>query len=139
MTNPTVPSFDEQIELRTRIRALVASAIGSTVEWYDYFLYGTMAGIVFGPLFFPAQNRSVSLLLSLASFALAFLHPPRRRRRLRPHRRPHRAEEDPDHHAVAHGWVDDADRAPADLPDHRRGGPGPPDVAAADPGPLAGR
>lgn len=73
MTGPSVPVFDQQIEQRTRVRALVASAIGSTVEWYDYFLYGTMAGIVFGPLFFPSESREVSLMLSLTSFALAFL------------------------------------------------------------------
>jgi MFS family permease len=43
------------------------------VEWYDYFLYGTMAGIIFGPLFFPSSDPAVSLALSFASFALAFL------------------------------------------------------------------
>lgn len=73
MTTPTVPAFDQEVTQATRIRALVASAIGSTVEWYDYFLYGTMAGIIFGPLFFPSEDPSVSLMLSLASFALAFL------------------------------------------------------------------
>jgi hypothetical protein len=46
-----------------RLRALGGSAVGSAVEWYDYFLYGTMAGIVFGPLFFPSDNPSVSLML----------------------------------------------------------------------------
>jgi MFS family permease len=56
-----------------RYRALIASAIGSVIEWYDYFLYGTMAAIVFGPLFFPSENPVVSQILSLASFALAFL------------------------------------------------------------------
>src|SRR3954453_20735577 len=56
-----------------RLRALFSSAIGSAVEWYDYFLYGTMAGIIFGPLFFPSNNPGVSLMLSFASFALAFV------------------------------------------------------------------
>ncbi|MCC8397374.1 MHS family MFS transporter [Paraburkholderia sp. MMS20-SJTR3] len=60
-------------DLATRRRALVGSAIGSAVEWYDYFLYGTMAGIVFGPLFFPSTDPNVSLMLSFASFALAFV------------------------------------------------------------------
>lgn len=60
-------------DLATRRRALFGSAIGSAVEWYDYFLYGTMAGIVFGPLFFPSANANVSLMLSFASFALAFV------------------------------------------------------------------
>jgi len=56
-----------------RRRALFGSAIGSTIEWYDYFLYGTMSAIVFGKLFFPASDPVTSQLLALASFALAFL------------------------------------------------------------------
>lgn len=56
-----------------RRRALIGSAVGSTIEWYDYFLYGTMSAIVFGKLFFPAADPLTSQLLALASFALAFL------------------------------------------------------------------
>lgn len=56
-----------------RWRALAGSAVGSIVEWYDYFLYGTMSAIVFGPLFFPSADPVVSQLLALTSFALAFL------------------------------------------------------------------
>ncbi|KAF1048987.1 MFS transporter [Xylophilus sp.] len=56
-----------------RRRALWGSAIGSTIEWYDYFLYGTMSAIVFGRLFFPSADPVTSQLLALASFALAFL------------------------------------------------------------------
>src|SRR4051794_3265395 len=63
----------DQVDQRTRLRALAGSAIGSVVEWYDYFLYGTMAGIIFGPLFFPGDDPAVSLMLSLATFALAFV------------------------------------------------------------------
>lgn len=63
----------EDIGQRTRMRALAGSAIGSAVEWYDYFLYGTMASIIFGRLFFPSADRTTETLLSLASFALAFV------------------------------------------------------------------
>ena len=56
-----------------RRRALFGSAIGSMIEWYDYFLYGTMSAIVFGKLFFPTSDALTSQLLALASFALAFL------------------------------------------------------------------
>ncbi|MCC2594193.1 MHS family MFS transporter [Tessaracoccus sp. OS52] len=55
-----------------RYRALAGSAVGGIVEWYDYFLYGTMSAIVFGPLFFPSDNPVVEQLLALTSFALAF-------------------------------------------------------------------
>lgn len=61
------------IPKRERYRALAGSAVGGIVEWYDYFLYGTMAAIVFGPLFFPSDNPVVEQLLALTSFALAFL------------------------------------------------------------------
>ena len=57
-------------------RALVGSAIGSTIEWYDYFLYGTLSAIVFAKLYFPASNPVTSQLLSLATFALAFVARP---------------------------------------------------------------
>ena len=63
----------DQVDQRTRLRALLSSAIGGVVEWYDYFLYGTMAGIIFGPLFFPTDDPVVSQALSFASFALAFV------------------------------------------------------------------
>ncbi|KFL50020.1 MHS family MFS transporter [Burkholderia pyrrocinia] len=56
-----------------RHRALFGSVVGSTIEWYDYFLYGTMSSIVFAKLFFPATDALTSQLLALASFALAFL------------------------------------------------------------------
>jgi metabolite-proton symporter len=63
----------EEVDSRTRVRAVLASGIGGVVEWYDYFLYGTMAAIVFGPLFFPADDPAVGVALSLATFALAFV------------------------------------------------------------------
>jgi metabolite-proton symporter len=66
-------SKDMLISEADRRRALVASAIGSAIEWYDYFLYGTMSAIVFGNLFFPSTDPLTSQLLALASFALAFL------------------------------------------------------------------
>ena len=56
-----------------RWRALLGSAMGSIVEWYDFFLYGTMSAIVFGPLFFPTADPVVSQLLALTAFALSFL------------------------------------------------------------------
>ncbi|MGB4466879.1 MAG: MFS transporter [Azovibrio sp.] len=61
------------IDASTRRKALLGSAVGSAVEWYDYFLYGTMAGLVFGPLFFPAADPVSGQMMALASFALAFL------------------------------------------------------------------
>lgn len=64
---------DPPVQQLSRVRALWGSAVGSTIEWYDYFLYGTMSGLVFGRLFFPTDDPTVSQMLALASFALAFL------------------------------------------------------------------
>ncbi|MGO4691985.1 MFS transporter [Glaciibacter sp. 2TAF33] len=73
MDTPTPVDKAALIDGPTRRRALVGSAVGSAVEWYDYFLYGTMSALVFGPLFFPSDDAVSSQMLSLASFALAFL------------------------------------------------------------------
>lgn len=53
-------------------RVLVASLVGSSIEWFDYFLYGTVSALVFNQLFFVNEDPTIGLLLSYASFALAF-------------------------------------------------------------------
>ena len=53
-------------------RVLWASLIGSSIEWFDYFLYGTVAALVFNQLFFPAEDPAVGTMLAFASFALTF-------------------------------------------------------------------
>ena len=62
-----------EVSAKDRRRALWGSAVGSTIEWYDYFLYGTMATAVFNLHFFPSEDKVVSSLLAFASFALAFV------------------------------------------------------------------
>lgn len=53
-------------------RVLLASLVGSSIEWFDYFLYGTVAALVFNQVFFVTEDPSVGLILAYASFALAF-------------------------------------------------------------------
>lgn len=53
-------------------RVLTASLVGSSIEWFDYFLYGTMAALVFNQLFFVNEDPTVGLMLAYASFALSF-------------------------------------------------------------------
>jgi metabolite-proton symporter len=53
-------------------RILTASLVGSSIEWFDYFLYGTMAALVFNQLFFVNEDPTVGLMLAYASFALSF-------------------------------------------------------------------
>jgi len=50
----------------------MASLVGSSIEWFDYFLYATVAGLVFNQVFFVSEDPTVGLLLSYASLALAF-------------------------------------------------------------------
>ena len=50
----------------------LASFIGTTVEWYDYFLYGTAAAVVFAPLFFPGSEPLIGTLLAFATFGVGF-------------------------------------------------------------------
>ncbi|MEC0273138.1 MULTISPECIES: MFS transporter [Peribacillus] len=60
------------MEKKQMRRVLVASLVGSSIEWFDYFLYGTVAALVFNQLFFVNEDPTIGLLLSYASFALAF-------------------------------------------------------------------
>ena len=57
-------------------RVVLSSLVGATIEWYDFFLYGVMAGIVLNKLYFPAEDPAISLMLTYASFALGFVTRP---------------------------------------------------------------
>jgi len=63
-----------------RLRAIrliaVASLIGTTIEWYDFILYTSLAGLIFNKLFFPAKDPVVSLMLAYATFAVGFITRP---------------------------------------------------------------
>jgi MFS family permease len=58
------------------VRAVVASTVGTAIEWYDYFLFGTMAGLVFPHLFFPKSDQVAGSLNSYAIFFVGFLARP---------------------------------------------------------------
>ncbi|MBV2153675.1 MFS transporter [Kitasatospora sp. SUK 42] len=53
-------------------RVVAASLIGTTIEWYDYFLYGTAAALVFGKVFFPNSDPLTGTLLSFLTYAIGF-------------------------------------------------------------------
>lgn len=66
-------------------RVLTASLVGTTIEFFDFYAYGTAASLVFPSLFFPSKNPTTELLASLAVFGVAFLaRPPARLADLRP-------------------------------------------------------
>lgn len=58
------------------IRAAAASFIGTTIEWYDFFVYGTASALVFGQLIFPSTDPMNGLLASFATFAVGFFARP---------------------------------------------------------------
>jgi metabolite-proton symporter len=57
-------------------RILLASLIGTTIEFFDFYIYATAAVLVFPKLFFPGQDPATAMLQSLATFALAFFARP---------------------------------------------------------------
>jgi len=57
-------------------RVIVASFIGTTIEWYDFFLYGTAAALVFNRLFFPTLNPLAGTLSAYGTFAVGFVARP---------------------------------------------------------------
>jgi len=74
-TYGTLSASEHSTQLR---KAVIASTIGTAIEWYDFFLYGTAAGLIFGKLFFPnsdpltatlAASELISLDLSAARSA----------------------------------------------------------------------
>lgn len=57
-------------------KVALASLVGTTIEWYDYFIYGTTAALVFNQLFFPAFSPLAGTLLAFATFAVGFFARP---------------------------------------------------------------
>ena len=59
-----------------RTRAVIASSIGTFIEWYDFFLFGTASALVFNKLFFPQFDPRIGTLLALLTYASGFLARP---------------------------------------------------------------
>jgi metabolite-proton symporter len=57
-------------------RVALAGAIGTTIEWYDFFIYGTAAAVVFAPRFFPQVSELAGTLAAFATFAIGFIARP---------------------------------------------------------------
>ena len=68
-------------------KVVLASLLGATIEWYDFFLYGVVAGIVFNKLFFPTTDPFIGTILAYSTFAIGLSGPSPRRVRFRPLRR----------------------------------------------------
>lgn len=73
----------QDMDVRAKWRAenglmnvMLSSLAGTTFEWYDYFLYGSAAAIVFPKLFFPNDSAFIAMLLSMATYSVAFVTRP---------------------------------------------------------------
>jgi MFS family permease len=69
----TLSAAEHSRQLR---RAVIASTIGTTIEWYDFFIYGTVTGLVFAKLYFPQSNPLTGTLQAFAIYAVGFVARP---------------------------------------------------------------
>ncbi len=99
-------------------QVLFASLIGTTIEFFDFYIYATAAVLVFPKLFFPGSDPAAATLESLATFGIAFLARPVGLCALRPLWRSHRPQDHPGHRAVDHGHIHRRHWSAADLPNH---------------------
>ena len=94
---------------------LAASLIGTTIEWYDFFLYGTAAALVFGKLFFPGQGSADRPAAGVPDLFAGLRGAADRRPGVRPFRRPDRQEAAPDGEPGADGRGQHGDGPAAHL------------------------
>jgi hypothetical protein len=64
---------DHSIQLR---KAVIASVIGSAIEWYDFFIYGIAAGLIFGKLYFPNEEPLTATLAAFGTYFIGFVGRP---------------------------------------------------------------
>jgi MFS family permease len=70
---PVMSDAEHRMQLR---RALIASTVGTTIEWYDFLLYGTVSALVFGPIFFPKSDPLMGVLAAFGTFFIGFVGRP---------------------------------------------------------------
>jgi len=69
----TLPEAEHSAQLR---KAVIASTVGTAIEWYDFFIYGTAAGLVFGKLYFPNEAPLAGVLLAFGTYFIGFVGRP---------------------------------------------------------------
>ena len=75
ITTTYAPLSDSEHSAQLR-KAVIASTVGTTIEWYDFFLYGTAAGLVFGKLYFPNEDPLSATLLAFGTYFIGFVGRP---------------------------------------------------------------
>ncbi len=74
-TTANAPLSDAQHSRELR-KAVIAATVGTTIEWYDFFIYGTAAGLVFGKLYFPHQDPVTATLAAFGTYFIGFVGRP---------------------------------------------------------------
>ncbi len=69
----TLSASEHSAQLR---KAVIASTIGTTIEWYDFFIYGTAAGLIFGKLYFPNEDPLTATLAAFGTYFIGFVGRP---------------------------------------------------------------
>jgi MHS family shikimate/dehydroshikimate transporter-like MFS transporter len=72
----TAPKGDCEQDRRYQCKVVAASTIGTVIEWYDFFVNASAAALVFGPLFFPTSNPTMSTLAALSVYAFGYVARP---------------------------------------------------------------
>jgi MFS family permease len=75
-TDIAVAAISESEHARQLRRAVIASTVGTTIEWYDFLLYSIVTGLVFGKLFFPESDPLVGVLQAFAVYTVGFIARP---------------------------------------------------------------
>src|SRR5215469_13038531 len=75
-TNPAAASLSEADHKRELRKAVIASTVGTTIEWYDFLLYSIVTPLVFGKLFFPHSAPLIGVLEAFAVYFVGFIGRP---------------------------------------------------------------
>jgi metabolite-proton symporter len=76
MTTTTMGTLTERQHAAELRKAVIAATVGTTIEWYDFFLYGTAAGLVFGKLYFPNSDPLTATLAAFGTYFIGFASRP---------------------------------------------------------------
>jgi metabolite-proton symporter len=76
MTTTTMGTLSERQHATELRKAVIAATVGTTIEWYDFFLYGTAAGLVFGKLYFPNSDPLTATLAAFGTYFIGFASRP---------------------------------------------------------------
>ncbi len=76
MTATTMAPLSDSAHGAALRKAVIAATIGTTIEWYDFFIYGTAAGLVFGKLYFPNESPLAATLAAFGTYFIGFVGRP---------------------------------------------------------------